>query len=105
VEGLALYKKGKAGYLLASSQGNFSYAVFERTGNNAYVGSFKVVDGEKIDGVEETDGIEVISVPVGQAFPQGMFLAQDGYNYNQGKLQRQNFKLVRWEKIEQLLRH
>jgi 3-phytase len=105
VEGLALYKKNGDGYLLASSQGNFSYAVFERKGTNAYVASFKVEDGPQIDGVEETDGIEVISTPLGSAFPQGMFLAQDGYNYDKGKLQRQNFKLVRWEKIEQLLRN
>ena len=35
VEGLALYKiNGSGGYLLASSQGNFSYAVFERGGEN-----------------------------------------------------------------------
>ena len=104
VEGLALYKIDGAGYLLASIQGNFSYAVFDRYGNNDYLGSFKVVDGEQVDGVEETDGIEVVSVPVGKSFPKGMFLAQDGYNYDKGKLQRQNFKMVRWEKIEGLLK-
>ncbi|HAD13718.1 MAG TPA: hypothetical protein DCF33_14930 [Saprospirales bacterium] len=62
-----------------------------------------MTDGPLFDGIEETDGIEVIQANLGPAFPQGMFLAQDGYNYDQGKLQRQNFKMVRWEKIQQLL--
>jgi 3-phytase len=104
VEGLAIYKSDKSGYLIASSQGNYSYAVFDRFGNNEYLGSFKVIDGEQVDGVEETDGIELVSVPLGKSYPQGLFLAQDGYNYDKGKLQRQNFKMVRWEKIEALLR-
>lgn len=103
IEGLAIYKSAAQGYLIASSQGNYSYAVFDRQGNNEYLGSFKVVDGAHVDGIEETDGIEMVSVPLGKNFPKGMFLAQDGYNYDKGKLQRQNFKMVRWEKIEALL--
>lgn len=103
VEGLALYKKQDgSGYLLASSQGNFSYSVFERTGNNRYLGSFKISDGISMDGVEETDGIEAVNLPLGPNFPKGLFAAQDGFNYDSGKLQRQNFKILRWEKIEAL---
>lgn len=104
VEGLTLYKKNGDGYLLASSQGNFSYAVFERNGENSYLASFKITDGEAVDGVEETDGIDVVSLPLGSLFPQGLFVAQDGFNFDvDGRPQRQNFKLVRWEKIERLL--
>ena len=100
VEGLTLYKiNGSGGYLLASSQGNFSYAIFERGGDNRYLGSFKITDAETVDGVEETDGIDAVSTPLGKNFPKGLFAAQDGFNYNGGQLQRQNFKLVSWEKI------
>lgn len=104
VDGLALYKiNGSGGYLLASSQGNFSYAVFERGGNNRYLSNFKIIDSETVDGAEETDGIDAVSVPLGNIYPKGFFVAQDGFNYNNGQLQRQNFKLVSWEKIGRLI--
>ena len=105
VEGLTLYKSGQKGYLIASSQGSYSYAVFEREGNNRYLGSFKIANADKTDGVEETDGIDACSAALGSAFPQGIFVAQDGYNYgpDQKTLQRQNFKIVGWSKIQQLI--
>ena len=50
-EGLTIYYgENGAGYLLASSQGDSSYAAFSREGNNDYLGSFVIDDG--IDGVE-----------------------------------------------------
>ena len=103
IEGLAIYKKEKGGYLLASSQGNFSYAVFDRLGENHYLGSFVIKDNEFIDGVEETDGIELSPAYLGEEFPQGIFLVQDGFNYQGEDLHPQNFKLVDWRKIEALL--
>lgn len=104
VEGLALYKiNGSGGYLLSSSQGNFSYAVFERGGDNRYLGSFKITGSETVDGVEETDGIDAVSTPMGKNYPKGLFVAQDGFNFKDGQLQRQNFKLVSWEKIGRLI--
>lgn len=104
IEGLAIYylPNGK-GYLLASSQGNYSYAVFERKAPHTYIGSFKLSDGE-VDGVEETDGIEIFSSYLNEDFKHGLFVAQDGYNYdNEGKAAAQNFKLVPWERIAALL--
>ena len=71
--------------------------------NGKYLGSFKIVNGQNVDGVEETDGIEVVSASLSASFPGGLFVAQDGFNFDGGKLQRQNFKMVRWEKIEALL--
>ncbi len=104
IEGLAIYKTSpKNGYLLASSQGNYSYAVFERQGNNKYLGSFRIADGD-IDGVEETDGIDVTNVPLGSQFPKGMLVVQDGYNYDGKKLKSQNFKYISWKEIEELFR-
>ena len=62
---------------------------------NAYVKTFKIVDGNGIDGVQGTDGIDVVSFPLGSAFPQGLFVVQDGDNAGS----RQNFKLVPWEGV------
>lgn len=103
MEGLALYvgSMGK-GYLVASSQGSFSYAVFAREGANKYYGSFKIMDG-MIDGVEETDGLDVINIPLGPDFPSGMLVVQDGFNYEGDSLYSQNFKMVRWEEIDKVM--
>jgi 3-phytase len=90
VEGLALARVGRGGYLLASSQGNDSFAVFRRTGGNAFVGSFRVTAAPGVDGTQDTDGIEVATAPMGPAFPHGVFVAQDGANDDGA----QNFKLV-----------
>ncbi|WP_375206270.1 phytase [Hyphococcus sp.] len=102
VEGLALYKTGEGrGYLLASSQGNNSYAVYRREGDNEFVARFSVAAGETIDGSEETDGIEATSASLGDGYPAGVFIAQDGYNAPRGSAQ--NFKIVDWREIEALI--
>ncbi len=98
IEGLAIYKGSSGshgkGFLLASIQGNFSYAVFERSGQNRYISSFKIVKSERIDGVEETDGIEIFSQAINKSFPKGLLIVQDGFNYKGGQLESQNFKLI-----------
>ncbi|WP_273446515.1 phytase [Neolewinella agarilytica] len=100
VEGLSLLSTGAGtGYLVLSSQGNFSYAVFDRAGDNAFLGSFKIVDGPGIDGVEETDGLEVVAGNFGPDFPEGMLVVQDGFNYDDQTLRPQNFKLVDWREV------
>lgn len=103
LEGLTLYEKGSDGYIIASSQGNFSYAVFSRTGDNQYITSFKIKDGATIDGVEETDGLDVVSMPLGNGYEQGILVVQDGFNYDNGVLQAQNFKIINWKDISSFL--
>lgn len=100
VEGLCLYATSDStGYLLASVQGNNSYAAFERKAPNRYLGSFSIADG-KIDGTAETDGIEVCSHNLGAPFNQGLFVVQDGFNVHaDGKAAPQNFKLIALAKI------
>jgi 3-phytase len=96
VEGLTIaYGSGGSGYLIASSQGNNSFAVYRREGNNEYLTSFTIVDGNGIDGVSDTDGIDVTMQNLGPSFPQGVFVAQDGAN-DSGN---QNYKLVPWHLI------
>lgn len=105
IEGLTLCKiSDTSGYLLASSQGSFSYALFERTGLNNYLGSFKISSKGQIDGAEETDGIDVVYDSLSPAFPHGLFVAQDGYNLDvDGQDIPQNFKYVKWGDIESVL--
>jgi 3-phytase len=102
VEGLALFAPNDStGYLVASSQGNRSYALFDRSAPHAYVGSFTVEEGT-VDGTYETDGIEV-SAHAFPGFPDGLFVAQDGANTDGHAARPQNFKLVSWEEIAKAL--
>jgi myo-inositol-hexaphosphate 3-phosphohydrolase len=95
VEGLAIYRAAAGtGYLIASSQGSSDFAVYRREGANEYVTRFSIVAGA-IDAVSGTDGIDVSSLGLGSAFPEGVFVAQDTTN-NGGN---QNFKLVPWGAI------
>ncbi|HRZ76024.1 MAG TPA: phytase [Bacteroidales bacterium] len=105
VEGLALYlgSQGK-GYLLASSQGNFSYALFTRESPYTYLGSFVIMDTQLIDGVEETDGLDLINLPLGPDFPSGLLVVQDGYNYDGNRPRPQNFKYIPWERVNAALK-
>jgi 3-phytase len=93
VEGLATIDHKGQRYLLASSQGDNAYAVFRLPGMD-YVGRFAVTGGA-FGATSETDGIEAIAGNFGPAYPDGLFLAQDGDNAPQA----QNFKLVRWDRI------
>jgi 3-phytase len=104
VEGLAIYYSSETdGYLIASNQGNDSYTVYHRAGNNDYLGRFQIVANEelKIDDVNDTDGIDVVNVPLGKNFRYGVFVAQDGENIDPDE--NQNFKLVPWEHIADVL--
>lgn len=103
VEGLTIYEQGKEGYLIVSSQGNFSYAVFDRKGDNAYLFSFKISDAENVDGAEQTDGIQAISDSLSLQFPKGLFIVQDGFNKEGKQPAPQNFKLLDWRKVAALL--
>lgn len=100
IEGLTIYYGAEgSGYLLASVQGDNAYAVFERGGKNNFLGCFRIVDSNNTDAVEETDGIDVINMAMNDRFPNGFFIAQDGFNKNNGQDTTQNFKMVPWENI------
>lgn len=104
LEGVGLYDLGGGrGYLIASSQGNNTYAVYRREGANEYLGSFAVVANGPagIDGVSETDGLEVTSANLGPGFEHGAMIAQDGRNMLPGELQ--NYKYVPWTSIARAL--
>ena len=102
VEGMGLYHAGDRSYLVVSSQGNNSYALFSRDGSE-FVGHFKVdINLDKsLDGSSETDGLEVSSASFGSQYPQGLLVVQDGRNRMPS--QTQNFKLVSWADIAEKL--
>ena len=96
VEGLTIvYASGGRGYLVASSQGDSSFAVYRREASNAYVRRFTIGAGATIDGAEQTDGIDATASSLGSPFPHGLFVAHDGANGTEN----QNYKLVPLEEI------
>jgi 3-phytase len=96
VEGLAIYyAPGGKGYLIASSQGNSTFKVYTRDGDNTFVGTIDPQASKDIDDVSDTDGIAVTNRPTSATFNQGLFIVQDGAN----KKGNQNFKLYRWQDI------
>jgi 3-phytase len=104
IEGLALsHGPGGSGFLFVSSQGDNAFTAYRRGGTNEFAGRFRILpdeEGGDLDGCEDTDGIEVVSSPLGPSFPAGLFVCQDGVN---GK-DHQNFKLVGLDRVVELLR-
>lgn len=100
IEGLTIYygANGK-GYLIASVQGLNTYAIYERNWKNKFIGCFSIGDGAEIDGVQETDGIDVSNFGFSNIYPNGFFIAQDGFNKTGSVDTMQNFKIVPWERI------
>lgn len=101
VEGLDIYSNAADRWLVASSQGNSSYAVYDLADGAARL-SFRVVRNKdsSIDGVSNTDGVAVYSAPLGD-FPAGVLVVQDGRNTHPRA--NQNFKIIDWRKIDDLL--
>ena len=105
LEGITLYYKDSGeGYLIVSSQGNNTFAVFNRTAvdtENSYIDSFTIVaDMNGIDAVQETDSIDVTNIAIGTQFPNGAFIVQDGMDTTVDPDDTAtNFKWVKWEDI------
>lgn len=94
VEGLALAPEGRTGgWLVVSSQGDNAYALF-RLPELLPAGRFRISGGE-LGSTEETDGIALALGRFGRAYPEGLFVAQDGNNAPDA----QNFKLASWAEI------
>ena len=105
IEGVSIWhgKDGK-GYVVLSNQGANNYAVYRLEGDNAFVGLFHIIaDPQRgIDGVSETDGLDVTSGALGARFPDGLMVVQDGRNLS--PRERQNYKYVSWRAIAEALK-
>jgi myo-inositol-hexaphosphate 3-phosphohydrolase len=92
VEGVTIYYAANGrGYIIASSQGNGTFKVYERQeaspGVHNFVGTFTV------SGVMNTDGIAVLNVPLNSTFSQGVFALHNG------RIRPYPVELVKWENI------
>lgn len=104
VEGLALVNNAGSQYLLASSQGNDSYVLFDTTPPYRPLGAFRIgmrlEEDSVIDGTSETDGLEVSRANLGGLYSEGILVVQDGRNVL--PQQPQNFKLLPWSAVQAL---
>ncbi|MEV0147154.1 MULTISPECIES: phytase [unclassified Nonomuraea] len=99
-EGLTIYYRDNGkGYLLASSQGDSTFAVYRREGANPYLGQFRIGQDDGIDGVENSDGSTVLNTPLGD-FDEGLFVSHDGLNTPaEADRENTNFKFTGWDDI------
>jgi 3-phytase len=83
VEGLTLLTEPDGdGYLLASSQGDDTFAAYARRSleGNRYQGGFRITAAsETLDGSEECDGAAALNAPLGPNYPHGLLVVQDGH--------------------------
>lgn len=103
VEGLAIYRGASGAYLIASSQGNNSYAVFDLQPPHEHRGSFRITADHAagIDGASETDGLAAANGNFGAGLEDGILVVQDGHNV--APQENQNFKVVSWRDIMKTL--
>ncbi|MEM6827222.1 MAG: phytase [Pseudomonadota bacterium] len=112
VEGLAVYAgdDNQKSYLVASSQGDNTYAVFDLAAPHAFRGRFQVTHKGELIG--DTDGLEVTSTPIGPRFPEGVLVIQDGLVRTGGKAgaqsqtgqsRYQRFAYVSWRSIREAI--
>ena len=112
VEGLTLMRDGGRTFLIASSQGDSAYAVWELAGGGyQWIGRFRI-GGGAIDPVTQTDGLDAWSGPIG-AYPEGAIAVHDHCDGegaadpaaavcdSDGK--QQNYKLVDWRAVKAAL--
>ena len=108
VEGLALFNVDAQTYLIASSQGNNSYAIYHVHTENPEVlelmGLVQITADKatQIDGVSETDGLDVTNANLGGRFTEGLWVVQDGRNVMPSETQ--NFKLVAGASLKDAIR-
>ncbi|MCZ4225428.1 phytase [Pedobacter rhodius] len=74
-EGIAVYKTaGNKGYILVSDQGSRQLKVYSRTGNNKSPNQHPLLTTIKYS-ANQTDGIDVVSVPLNSDFKHGLLVA------------------------------
>ena len=101
IKGTAIYYGSDgAGYLIASSEGAGNFLVYDRA-DNSFLGNFEIRAGNGVDNVSGQDGIDVTNLPLGDGFPQGLFVSQDHVNTDAGNGNggNQNYKYVPWQVI------
>ncbi|WP_309112973.1 phytase [Saccharothrix sp.] len=87
-------------HLVASSQGDSRFVVYERTGRNGYVGEFVVGAGDGNDSVEHSDGAQLVMGDLGDEYEGGLLVVHDGERTPAtGDLPTTGFAYVSWEDV------
>ncbi len=102
VEGLDIYHTANDGFLIASSQGDNSYIIYQLAPWKQ-LGKFTITADTQggIDGASETDGLAVSS-KASAGYPVGIMVVQDGRN--RAPEENQNFKMIDWQYVQQLIK-
>ncbi|MGW1764096.1 phytase [Streptomyces sp. NPDC002073] len=84
VEGLTVIGgRDGEGYLMASSQGDDTFALYDRgrNGRLGYEGGLRIAArSDDLDGSEECDGAAALARPLGPDYPRGLLVVQDGHD-------------------------
>ncbi|MCK9792733.1 phytase [Isoptericola sp. 4D.3] len=102
-EGVDVYHgPGRAGYVIVSSQGDDTYAVYSTTGRNKAVGTFRVAGTGGVDDVNGSDGLAVTNRPVGDD-RKGLLVTHDepetGADVEDGRGDATGFSYVAWDDV------
>ena len=94
IEGLGLlHGPDGQGALIVSVQGLDEFALFDRK-TDSYIGSFRLEHGAS-DPVTETDGLDIISSPLGPDYPEGLLVVHDHENTDSNNnVLNANYKLT-----------
>ena len=94
------YGRGKTGYVIVSSQGDDRFAVYESTGENRSLGTFRVA-GAGVDDVNGSDGLAVTNRVVGD-YREGLLVTHDepesGLDVDPDR-DPTNFSYVHWGEV------
>jgi len=95
------YGRGDTGYVLVSSQGDDTFAVYERQGPNKPLGTFHIIGINGVDDIQGCDGIAVTNRPTGD-YQQGLLVIHDDPEIGpgvDGDRQPTNFSYVNWSEV------
>lgn len=111
-EGLTLMRDRGRTFLIASSQGDSAYPVWQIEGGQyRYIGRFRI-EGGPIDPVTQTDGLDAWSGPIA-GYPEGAIAVHDHCDGEGPKdppaavcdsdTKQQNYKVVGWREVKAAL--
>lgn len=100
-----VYGPGATGYVIVSSQGDDTYAVYRTQGRNDLVGTFQVGGVGGVDDVNGSDGLAVTNRPVGE-YREGLLVTHDEPESGpdvDGERDATNFSFVSWGDVADAL--
>jgi 3-phytase len=81
VEGMSIaYGAGGSGYLIVSSQGDSTIAIYGRDDGNPFVKRVTITGKGTVDAVTGTDGLDVTAQNAGPGFSEGLLVVHDESN-------------------------